>query len=429
MTVIPFGRQFRKEYFDFDQDYLPLNHGSFGASPKVVMDFAAEEKAKSKANPDLYLRYDLNDRLAFGLAPIAQIMGANPKNLAFVPNATTGINAVLRSLPFKKGDVIIYANTTYGACINTIRFLENLMGVIPYKVTLNYPMSSNQVVAEYATAIEESKALGRVKMLFFDTVSSIPAFRLPWERLVKLAKDNGLLSMVDGAHCIGLLTNVSLDTVQPDFFVTNIHKWFFAPTPAALLYLAPQHHRTVQTLPISHSYIPDDRSELSAEIEENLLHYKFGFIGTADYANYVASAKAFEFRRDVCGGEEAIAKYCYNLAKSAAKLFADELDGEIIGGSGEDDMETATSMISLSISLPGVPEEQMEKATAEIQETLVRKHNVFIPVYAYRGRATLRLSSQIYVEMLDFEDGLKALKQVIKDYENTLSSSIEKLQV
>lgn len=429
MTVIPFGRQFRKEYFDFDEGYLPLNHGSFGACPNVVMDFATEEKARSKANPDLYLRYDLNDRLALGLAPIAQIMGANPKNIGFVPNATIGINAVLRSLPFKKGDVIIYANTTYGACIKTIGFLKDFMGVIPYQVTLNYPMSSDEVVAVYAKAIEDAKALGQVKMLFFDTVSSMPAFRLPWERLVKLAKDNGLLSMVDAAHCIGLLTNVSLDTVQPDFFVTNIHKWFFAPTPAALLYLAPQHHRTIQTLPISHTYIPNDGSVLPAEIEENLMQLKFGFIGTADYANYVASAKAFEFRRDVCGGEEVIAKYCLDLAKCAGKLYADELGGEIIGGGGEGDLETATSMITLSISLPGVSEDQMEKATAEIQENLVRKHNVFIPVFSYRGRATLRLSAQIYLEMLDFEEGLKVLKQVIKEYQNNLSSSMEKLKV
>lgn len=427
--TIPFGRQFRKEYFEFDPDYIPLNNGSFGASPKVVREFASAERARQRANADLYFRYDLLDRLAVGRNAVASVVDADPKNLAFVQNATVGVNTVLRSIPFKKGDVVVSASTTYGGCANTLKFLAEKIGIINVLVTLNYPMSSDEVVAEYEQAIEKGKALGEVKMLFFDTVSSMPAARLPWERLVKLSKDNGLLSFVDAAHCIGLVGGISLNTVQPDFFITNMHKWFYVPTPAALLYVDPKHHRAIQTFPISHSYVPNDGSALPVGVQENLLHHKFGFMSTCDYTHYVAAAKAAEFRREVCGGEEAIQKYCYDLAKAAAKLFADELNGEILHGGDATDLSIATSMINVHIPLEGVPDSELWLATASIQENLLRKYKVFIPLSVYRSRAFVRLSAETYVEMADFEDGLKALKLAIKDYQDSLTAKVQTLKV
>ena len=421
-NTVPFGRQFRHKYFQFDPEYIPLNHGSFGAAPTEVLEAAAEETRRCRANPDKYLRYELLNRTNPARLEVAKIIDADPKNVVFVQNATVGVNTVLRSIPFKKGDVVISASTTYGACTKTLQFLAQKIGIILVNVTLNYPMSSDQVVEAYYNAILEGKEKGPVVLAFFDAVSSMPACRLPWERLVKLCKDNNIMSFVDAAHCIGLLESISLSRVQPDFFVSNIHKWFFAPAPAALLYVAPQHHRAVHTFPISHTYIPNDGSKIPDSLEETLLEDKFGFIGTADYSNYVVTQKAAEFRREVCGGENAITTYCYDLAKKAADHFAKEFNGEILVGGGKDDpLDIQTSMVNVFLPLVedfGVPEDDLMEAVNEIQVNLLQKYNVFIPFTVYKGRPLIRLSAQIYVDMQDFEDGAKALKLAIKDYQD-----------
>lgn len=430
MTV-PFGREFRHKHFGFDPEYIPLNHGSFGASPNLVLAAVAKERDDFRSNPDLYTRYQVEGRLAPAHAEIAKVLDADPLNVAFVTNASIGVNTVLRSLPFKKGDVVVYASTTYAACANTIRFLKELMEIVPVFVKIDYPMSSDEIVDAYAKAIKDAKAQGPVKLGFFDVVSSMPAARLPWERLVALCREQGVLSFVDGAHCIGLLEDVSLNTVRPDFFVTNLHKWFYTPTPASLLYVDQKHHRAVQPFPISGSYIPHD-ADLSPEAEENLLLEKFKVIGAIDYSHYIAAATAAEFRRDVCGGEHAIISYSWDLARKAADLYAKELNAEIlVGGGPEDDLDIRTAMINLYLPFEayGIPKENYGEACVKLTSNLVHKYKVYVPFSVYNGRPLIRISGQTYLEMADFEDGLKAIKSVIKDYQQDLIPKLKNLSV
>lgn len=422
-SAVPFGREFRKKYFEFDPEFLPLNHGSYGATPIPVIEEQKKEQAAFRRKPDEYLRYTVFEGIEPARKELAKVVDADPENVGFVQNATVGINTVLRSLPFKKGDVVIAANTTYGACANTIKFLAELFEIIPIFVKLDYPLSSDEIVDLYSKAIDEGKTKGPVKLGFFDAISSMPSARLPWERLVQLCKDKGVLSVVDAAHGIGMIENISLRTVRPDFFVTNIHKWFFAPAPAALLYVDPKHHKTIQTLPVSWTYVPQDL-ELTPNEEAALLNKKFGVIGTADYSTFIVATKAAEFRREVCGGEHAIITYTTDLAKKAGDLYAKELGAELLTGGGPDDIDIRTALVSLYLPLDkfGIPEEKFADAVAKLPAILVKKYNVFIPVFLYNGRPMIRLSAQVYVELADFEGGLVALKSAINDYKEQISA-------
>lgn len=426
---VPFGRQFRQTYFEFDPAYIPLNHGSFGATPIPVLDAAAAEQRECRANTDLYLRYKMEAKMEPARQKLCEVLDADPLNMVFVANATIGVNTILRSMPLEKGDVVIAASTTYGACANTLRFLEERVGIVPVFIKIKYPMSSDEIVQAYENAIKESE--GPVKFGFFDAVSSMPAARLPWERLVELCKQYNVMSIVDAAHCVGLLPDVSLNTVRPDFFITNIHKWFFTPAPAALMYVDPKHHRSIQTFPISWTYTPEHQ-ELPTGTEKTLLQAKFGFVGTIDYTNYIVAAKAAEFRQEVCGGEHAIIKYNSELASKGAALFAKELNGEVFVGSGpEDTLVTDTSMTNVYLSFAeyDIPVEDYPEAIAELQAQLVQKYNVFIQFSLYNGRPLIRLSGQVYLEMADFEDGVKALKAALKDYQRDLVPEFKRLSV
>ena len=102
-----FGRPLREKYFMFDKDYVPLNNGSFGAAPTPVNDRMHELAVQCAAKPDTYIRYDFPAMLEESRKMAADILKANPSDVVFVPNATTAVNVVLRSLDWQKGDVIL----------------------------------------------------------------------------------------------------------------------------------------------------------------------------------------------------------------------------------------------------------------------------------------------------------------------------------
>lgn len=219
----PFGHSMRA-HFQFDPSYLPLNHGSFGTYPRSVRECLRRYQDLSESRPDAFFRYNLPKYIDSARSAVARFLGVDAGECVLVPNATTGINTVLRSLVFEKGDVIVYFSTIYGACEKTVEYLKESTPVESAKIAVSYPIGDDELVAKFQEKISQLKREGRrPRAAIFDTVSSLPGVRVPWEKLVEVCKAEGTLSLVDGAHGIGHL-DLKLGQVQPDFFVSNCHK-------------------------------------------------------------------------------------------------------------------------------------------------------------------------------------------------------------
>ena len=95
-------------HFNFDKTYTPMNHGSFGTFPKIVRDRQRELQDLTEARPDAFLRYTYPDLLEKSRRTVAPLLGVSMDEVVFVPNATTGVNTVLRNLVYRKGDVILH---------------------------------------------------------------------------------------------------------------------------------------------------------------------------------------------------------------------------------------------------------------------------------------------------------------------------------
>ena len=221
---VPFGRPVRDEHFLFEPQYVPLNHGSFGTYPKSVRDRLREIQDLAEARPDTWLRYDFPKLLDESRAELATCLGIPPSDLVFVPNATTGVNIVLRSLVFEKGDVIVHFSTLYGGCANTVNYVCEITAAESVSVRVEYPIDDAILLERFRAAMREIRQTGRTpKIALFDTISSLPGVRVPWEKLCEICRDLGVLSLVDGAHGIGQI-KLQLDKARPDFFVSNCHK-------------------------------------------------------------------------------------------------------------------------------------------------------------------------------------------------------------
>lgn len=224
-TQPAFGHAMRQACFSFAPDYMPLNHGSFGTYPISVLEQLQALQRDSEARPDHFILYEIPRRLDESRAAIASLLHLPVAEVVLVPNASTGVNTVLRSLRYQPGDAILYFSTIYSACEKTVEYLVESTPVHGEKIELQYPIADNEVVRRFEEALSQLKIDGKkARVAIFDTVSSVPGVRVPWERLVESCRVADVMSLIDGAHGVGHLSLKNLKKADPDFFVSNCHK-------------------------------------------------------------------------------------------------------------------------------------------------------------------------------------------------------------
>jgi selenocysteine lyase/cysteine desulfurase len=221
----PFGRPTREAHFKFSPSYTPLNHGSFGAYPTLIQLEQDKFTNAAAERPDTFIMYDLPRLIDQSREAVAPLLGVPVDEVVFVPNATTGVNTVLRNLKYEKNDVVVHFSTIYGACEKTLSSISELTPLRCENILLEYPIEDEEIVRRFKDMVQKVRAKGEnIKLAMFDTVLTFPGVRMPWEALVKACTDLGVLSLIDGAHGIGHIDLTHLGKVGPDFFVSNCHK-------------------------------------------------------------------------------------------------------------------------------------------------------------------------------------------------------------
>jgi hercynylcysteine S-oxide lyase len=225
MTEIELGSQLRINEFLFDPSYRPLNHGSYGAFPKVVRAKQRELQDKTEGRSDPFIRFTVPKILRESRAAVAPLLGASMKEVVFIPNATTGINTVLRNLEYKAGDVILYLSTAYRACEKTILHVCETTAAESVKIDVSFPIEDEDFISLFDETVRQLHGQGKkVRIAMFDTVATFPGVRLPWQRLTATCRGLNVLSLVDGAHGIGHIDLTKVHEVDPDFFISNCYK-------------------------------------------------------------------------------------------------------------------------------------------------------------------------------------------------------------
>jgi selenocysteine lyase/cysteine desulfurase len=391
----------------------------------VVRDALRRSQDECEAKPDSYIRFAYPKALDVSREAVANLVHAPVNTCVFVPNATTGVNTVLRNLVFAEGDVILYFATIYGACERTVKYITETTAAESFKIDDHvYPMTDDALCESFEKAVFRIKSSGKQpKVAIFDTIVSLPGLRVPFERLVSSCHNHGILSLVDGAHAIG---HIPLDLTQldPDFFVSNAHKWLFTPRGCALLYVPERNQGLIRsTIPTSHGFVPspDGGDTINNPLPPNAKSpfvVNFEFVGTIDNAPYICVPAALKFRESITwqgkSGEDAIVSFSQNQAREAGKLVAEILSTEVMQNEeGTLGCNFANVRLPLDITTLACGETQKAiKIVQWISRTLVDEYNTFIAIIFYGGACWARLSAQIYLTMDDWEWGGNVLKQV-----------------
>jgi isopenicillin-N epimerase len=335
-----------------------LSHGSFGACPRAILAVQKGWRDKLEADPTRLLGRDLEDLLDWCRSEIGAFVGADPDDLALLTNATAGVNTVLRSLRFEKGDELIVTDHAYNATLNAARYGAAKDGAKVVLVRIPFPIASPDEAFEAVMAA----VTPRTKLALLDHVTSVTALILPLERLVPALAERGVDVLVDGVHGPGMLP-VRLDALGAAYYAGNGHKWMCAPKGAAFLHVRRDRQALIKPLSISHG-ANDTRMDRSR------FRLEFDWQGTFDPSAWLTWPAAIDGVAEILpGGWDSIMAFDHRLAVAAGEMLAEAL-------------HTATQappvMIGsmASVRLPGGPWPRVEAARRMemIDEALRGRH-------------------------------------------------------
>jgi isopenicillin-N epimerase len=146
--------------FLLDPDVCYLNHGAFGAAPIPVFEAYQAWQRELERQPTR----TLEPALAEARRELAAYVGAGEDDLTFVPNATTGVNVVARSIRLAPGDEILSCDHEYGACDLAWRAACQAAGAGPSFAGYNGPEDLERLLdalaAEVVFPASEEGAVG-----------------------------------------------------------------------------------------------------------------------------------------------------------------------------------------------------------------------------------------------------------------------------
>ncbi len=380
-----FGRSWLPEWL-LDPAITYLNHGTVGAPPRRVLTAQQAIRDEIERQPSAFLLRELSSttfglprrerpRLRSAAAEVAAFLGARGEDLVFVDNATTGINAVLRSFPLGEGDEILITDHAYGAIANAASFYAHERGAT-VRIAELPPASRGR--GAFADAV--SSVIGpRTRLAIVDHVTSESALVLPIEEITARCHERGVAVLVDGAHAPGALA-LDVPAIGADWYAANLHKWAFAPRSSGFLWAGPDRQEGLHPPVISWGLGKGFTTE-------------FDWVGTRDPSAYLAAPAAIAFMKEL--GLEAMRAHNHDLAWEGARLLCSRWGSPL---------ELEETMVGAMATVP-LPDRlgSSKEDAARLRDALLDQDRIEVQLHAWRRRLWVRISTQVYNDLADVE--------------------------
>ena len=398
------NRDFAK-YWPLDPGVTFLNHGSFGACPWPVLQAQSELRARLERQPVRFMDTELEGLMDHARARLAEFIKAPPADLAMIPNATTGLSTVLRSLSFQPDDEILATVHEYNACRMAVRAAAARAGARAVVARVPFPIRSPQ---EAIDAIL-SKASPRTRLAVISHITSPTALVMPIEKIVAGLAERGIDTLVDGAHAPGVVA-LDIDAIGAAYYTGNCHKWMCAPKGSGFLYVRRDRQARIHPLVTSHGANSPRR-------DRSLFRLEFDWTGTSDPTPWLTIPNAIDFVASLLPRGWADVRQAnhelvlYGLQRLAASLGVTELPAP-------NDMLGSMAAVELPADLEPAPTDPPADLDADstypldpLHNSLVADDAIEVPVYPWPHspvddaprRRLLRISAQLYNEPADYD--------------------------
>lgn len=386
-----------RHHWSLRRGMIFLNHGSFGACPKPVLELQTRLRRAMEADPVQFLWRHYDERLDAARRALAQFLGAAAKDLVFVPNATTGVNAVVRSLRLRRGDELLTTSLDYNACRNVLTETARRVGARVVVARIPFPLeSAGQILAAILRAVTR-----RTRLLLLDHVTSNTGLILPVQEVLPALAARGVDTLVDGAHAPGMLP-LNLRQLRPAYYTANLHKWVCAPKGAAFLYVRKDRQEHIQPTVISHGY---NRPRPGFTRFQD----RFDWSGTWDPSPWLCVPETLHWMgRLLPGGWPELRRHNHALAVRARRMLCARWNVA---------PPCPEAMLGAMATVP-LPERFQGRRSCgkmdELQRALYDRFGIEVPVNHFGAppRRWLRVSAQLYNSPADYEYLAAALEQL-----------------
>jgi isopenicillin-N epimerase len=341
-----------------------------------------------EAEPVQFLWRRYEERLDPARAAVARFIGARPRDLVFVTNATSGVNAVIRSMKLRRGDEILTTNQDYNACHNVLVEAARVSGARLVTANVPFPLRSEAEVLEAVLAAVSD----RTRVAMIDHVTSDTGLVFPVERIVRELETRGVDVLIDGAHAPGMV-RLDMARLRPAYYTANLHKWVCAPKGAAFLWVREDKQDTVQPAVISHG---NNRARAGYSAFQD----RFDWAGTLDPTPWFCAGEAIRFIGElVPGGWREVRRRNHTLAVEARRMLCQRLEVQAPSPEG---------MLGSLASIPLPEQWQNRQPDGRIDAEQIRLHDEFgieVPFMRTREpkRRYLRISAHLYNTMAEYE--------------------------
>jgi isopenicillin-N epimerase len=377
-----FGRAMLDHWL-LDPECTYLNHGTVGATPRRVVQKQQALRDEMERQPSRFMLRELNGeypmpwrsatRLREAIEPVAAFVGCRPDDLVFVSNVTTGLNAVLGSLPLNSGDEVLITDFGYGAVALTAGAMCERSGATLRTVHLEYPVrDAGDIVAAIVGALTP-----HTKLVVLDHVTAQTALVLPVAAVAAECRARHVPVLVDGAHVPGSRP-LDIQSLQVDWYAANLHKWAHAPRGCGILWAAPERQSTLH-----HPIVSWGRSRG--------FRHEFEHTATSDPTSYLAAPEGLALLRE--WDFAACVKYMHGLAWDAAGILADRWQTKF---------EIPREMVGSMATVPLPPQAGATDADAlRLRLALLVEDRIEVQLHAWRNRLWVRVSAQVYNDRTD----------------------------
>lgn len=377
-----------KSKFLFSSDIVYLNHGSFGACPKVVFENYQYWQRKLEESPVQFITKTGIEALDKSKQALAEYINCEKEDFFFTANPTTAVNTIVRSLKLDAGDEILSTDLEYGALDYMWEFYAKKNNVKYIRQSIDLPLLDKDHFLEmFWKGYNE-----RTKVIFISQITSATAIIFPVKEIVDKAKELGLITIVDGAHVPGQV-DLDIKELDPDFYTGALHKWLLAPKGNTFLYVKKSYQKELDPLIVSWGY-----GNPITERGQFLDYHEYN--GTRDFSAYLVVPELLKFRKDENWDE--LITNCKQSVLEWYPKFCDLLDTEPLCPVNGDFLG---QMFTVNIST---------NHPKELKEELFNRFKIEIPITEYKGGFGVRLSIQPYTEEEEIQflyDSLKTIKE------------------
>jgi isopenicillin-N epimerase len=394
----PFTADALRAEFLIDPAVAFLNHGSFGATPEPVFAEYGRWQRELEWQPVEFLGRRAEELLDAARATMSEYLGCRSDELVFIPNATTGVNIVARSLPLQPGDDVVGTDLEYGACERAWEWFCGKQGARYVRAHISLPVSSpDEVVDAIFAAVTPS-----TRAIFLSHITSGTALRLPVEAVARRAREAGILTVVDGAHAVGQIA-VDLDASGVDAYAGNFHKWLCAPKGSGFLFARPERHAWLESPIVSWGWVESsDRFRPDSQfVSRNQAQ------GTRDLAAYLATPAAVAYQQS--REWDAVREGCHALAREARERIA------ALTGLPHIAPEESPDGYRWFAQMAAIPLPESVDA-AELKRRLYDDYLIEVPIPSHDGKPMIRVSFQGYNTRNDLERLIAALEQLLPEW-------------